>query len=376
MLATLGYAIARRARRGRRARPRSGWHRISTCRPRRPRSTCSPSCARSGQRNRVMKSMIGLGYYATHTPQVVLRKVLENPAWYTAYTPYQPEISQGRLEALLNFQTMVADLSGLPAANASLLDESTAAAEAMAICRRVERRRGAAASSSTPTACRRRSRSCRRAPSRSGSRSRARSRRAACPTARSSALLLQYPGASGALRDHEPRDRRGARARRARRRRERSARRVLCRPPGEIGADIVVGSSQRFGVPPAYGGPHAALHVRPLGPRAPASRPPRRRLDRRRRRARAAARAADPRAAHPPREGDLQHLHGTGAARRDGVDVRRLPRARRPRVDREPRAPLRRRSSPRASGAAGLELVDTTRSSTRSRSASPTTPTR
>jgi glycine dehydrogenase len=210
--------------------------------------------------NEVATSLIGMGYSGTITPPVILRNVLENPAWYTAYTPYQPEISQGRLEALLNYQTMVCDLTGLEIANASMLDEGTAAAEAMAMCRRIAAKAGprflvdADCHPQTVAVVRTRAEPLGIEVT------------VADPATLTSAdldgvfgALLQYPGSSGALRDdaavverlHEA----GALVAVA------TDLLALCllRSPGEIGADMAVGSSQRFGVPLGYGGPHAGF---------------------------------------------------------------------------------------------------------------------
>ncbi|GIU83509.1 MAG: glycine dehydrogenase (decarboxylating) [Acidimicrobiales bacterium] len=211
--------------------------------------------------NRPMRSLIGMGYAGTFTPPVIQRNVLENPAWYTAYTPYQPEISQGRLEALLNFQTMVSDLVGLELANASLLDEGTAAAEAMTMARRIVQS-DAGDTFYVDHRCHPQTIDV--------VRTRARPLGIEVVTcdpleltadrARGSfGVLLQYPGTLGEIRDlahvaeavHEA----GA---------------IVCcatdllaccvlRPPGEWGADIVLGNSQRFGVPLGFGGPHAAF---------------------------------------------------------------------------------------------------------------------
>ncbi len=211
-------------------------------------------------RNQVLTSMIGLGYYGTVTPAVIRRNLLENPAWYTAYTPYQPEISQGRLEALLNFQTMVADLTALPLAGASMLDEATAAAEAMTMARRAAGRGRIFLADAdclpqvlavlatraeplgielvtgevTPELV------------------------AAQPDGELFGVLLPYPGASGAIRELRPAieaaHARGALAVVA----ADLLALTLLVPPGEFGADIAVGSTQRFGVPMGFGGPHAA----------------------------------------------------------------------------------------------------------------------
>ncbi|MEX5720252.1 aminomethyl-transferring glycine dehydrogenase [Geodermatophilus maliterrae] len=217
--------------------------------------------------NEVFTSMIGLGYSGTHTPAVIQRNVLENPAWYTAYTPYQPEISQGRLEALLNFQTMVADLTGLSVAGASMLDEATAAAEAMTLVRRAGRAKPGAvfvvdADTLPQTLAVLRTRA-----EPLGIGLHVTDLSGGWPTdlpeAGAFGVLLSYPGASGVVRDH----RALAEAAHAAGASVVVAADVLAltllEAPGEWGADVACGSTQRFGVPLGYGGPHAGyLSVR------------------------------------------------------------------------------------------------------------------
>jgi glycine dehydrogenase len=211
----------------------------------------------TANKNKVLTSLLGQGYYGTITPPVIQRNILENPAWYTAYTPYQPEISQGRLEALLNFQTMVTDLTGLDVANASLLDEATAAAEAMALCQRSAKTK--ATGFFVDKDCH--------------------PQTIAVIQTRAEPLgwtvtvgdpftdldptevfgaIFQYPGTHGHVRDfsgliarlHQT----GALAAVA----ADILALLLLKSPGEMGADIAIGSTQRFGVPMGYGGPHAA----------------------------------------------------------------------------------------------------------------------
>ncbi|MEU5153506.1 aminomethyl-transferring glycine dehydrogenase [Glycomyces sp. NPDC021274] len=208
--------------------------------------------------NRPARSMIGLGYYGTHTPAVIRRNVLENPSWYTAYTPYQAEISQGRLEALLNFQTMCADLTGLPVAGASLLDESTAAAEAMLLARRSGKKRAGnvfavdhrvlpqtlavlqtraepvgitlhTADLTDPTAI----------------------------PEDAFGILLQYPAADGTVTDWTPTVEAAHAAGALVTVAADLLALTLLTAPGEFGADIAVGSTQRLGMPMGFGGPHA-----------------------------------------------------------------------------------------------------------------------
>ncbi|WP_422756350.1 aminomethyl-transferring glycine dehydrogenase [Micromonospora sp. WMMD708] len=207
-------------------------------------------------RNTVAVSMIGLGYHGTHTPAVIRRNVLENPAWYTAYTPYQPEISQGRLEALLNFQTMVTDLTGLATANASMLDEATAAAEAMTLARRASKSRSAVYVVDADALPQTVAVLCGRAEP-LGIEVRVVDLDTQELPAEFFGLHLQYPGASGLVRDHGPlvvaAHAVGALVTVA----ADLLALTLLRAPGRIGVDIAAGTTQRFGVPMGFGGPHA-----------------------------------------------------------------------------------------------------------------------
>ncbi|MEX1093527.1 MAG: aminomethyl-transferring glycine dehydrogenase [Acidimicrobiia bacterium] len=219
------------------------------------------------KKNQIVPSLIGLGYHNTIVPPVIQRNVLENPAWYTSYTPYQPEISQGRLEALLNFQTMVSDLTGLDVANSSLLDEPTAAAEAMAMCRRISR--GDRTVFYVDPDC--------HIPTTAVVATRARAvgieirlREEDSDLSLAFGALLQYPGSSGSIVDYSGLVSRLHEAGVTVAVATDLLALTLLQPPGEWGADIAVGSAQRFGVPLGYGGPHAGFiatreeHVRSL----------------------------------------------------------------------------------------------------------------
>ncbi|MDG1814405.1 MAG: aminomethyl-transferring glycine dehydrogenase [Porticoccaceae bacterium] len=204
--------------------------------------------------NRVFKSFIGQGYYDTITPNVIQRNILENPAWYTAYTPYQPEISQGRLEALINFQTMISDLTGMEMSNSSMLDEGTAAAEAMALCQRMSKSKSSrffVDSDCLPQTI-------------EVIKTRAEPMgievEVADPASFSGeafGILLQYPGASGEVRNYREiigkvQEQKGLAVMAAD-----ILSLVLLESPGSLGADVAIGTTQRFGVPLGFGGPHA-----------------------------------------------------------------------------------------------------------------------
>ena len=209
------------------------------------------------QRNTVTTSMIGLGYYDTLTPAVITRNVLENPAWYTAYTPYQPEISQGRLEALLNFQTMVTDVTGMELANSSMLDEATAAAEAMTLLRRAGKSRSPRFVVDADVLPQTRAVLATRAEPLGIELVEADLAAGELPDGEFFGVLAQLPGASGRVVDHTAMiiaaHERGALVAVA------ADLLALCllTPPGEQGADACLGTSQRFGVPMGFGGPHA-----------------------------------------------------------------------------------------------------------------------
>ena len=286
----------------------------------------------------MLRTFIGLGYYDTITPSVIRRCLFENPSWYTPYTPYQAEIAQGRLESLLNFQTMVTDLTGMPVASASLLDEATAAGEAMTLLHRVSPKKPADGGvflvsdrvfPQTLAVLQSRAEplgidAARRSRRQLAARRPGGVRRRSCST----------PTTTGAVVDIGPLIAAAHAAKVLVAVATDLLALTLLTPPGELGADVVVGNSQRFGVPLGFGGPHAAFFATRQEFVRHAPGPPHRRVGGRARAAGLPHGAADARAAHPPREGDLEHLHRAGAARQHGGDVRRLPRPRRSHGDR------------------------------------------
>ncbi|MCR1825949.1 aminomethyl-transferring glycine dehydrogenase [Pseudomonas oleovorans] len=209
-------------------------------------------------KNQQFKNYIGQGYYGTHTPSPILRNLLENPAWYTAYTPYQPEISQGRLEALLNFQTLVSDLTGMQIANASLLDEATAAAEAMTFCKRLSKNK-AANTFFVSQHCHPQTLDVLRTRAEPlGIDIEVGDEAAITDASAYFGALLQYPASNGDIFDYRALVERFHAANALVAIAADLLALTLLTPPGEFGADVALGSAQRFGVPLGFGGPHAA----------------------------------------------------------------------------------------------------------------------
>ena len=209
-------------------------------------------------KNQQFKNYIGQGYYGTHTPSPILRNLLENPAWYTAYTPYQPEISQGRLEALLNFQTLVSDLTGMQIANASLLDEATAAAEAMTFCKRLSKNK-AANTFFVSQHCHPQTLDVLRTRAEPlGIDIEVGDEAAITDASAYFGALLQYPASNGDIFDYRALVERFHAANALVAVAADLLALTLLTPPGEFGADVALGSAQRFGVPLGFGGPHAA----------------------------------------------------------------------------------------------------------------------
>ena len=232
------------------------WHESLDLPPAATEAEALAELADIAERNSLVKSLIGLGYAGCFTPGVIRRNILENPAWYTAYTPYQPEISQGRLEALLNFQTLVEDLVALPIAGSSLLDEPTAVAEAMAlVVRQTSVTRVLIDSDTHPqtlavVATRAEPMGVEVVVAPLGDE---------WPEGPFAGVIMSYPGSSGAVRDVAPLVERAHRLNALAVVTTDLLALTLLRPPGEVGADVVVGSAQRFGVPFGFGGPHAGF---------------------------------------------------------------------------------------------------------------------